>query len=158
MFDMDENEAKKTETVNNTPAADAAAVKTVQKEETGSGINIPLIIGIVILILAGLIFLFIKLGPETTGNIRDISLIIYALGSIVTTAALVVLVVQAAKLVNFLKYEISPILNTTDKTVKKLSGTVSFLCENAVEPTVKAASTISGIIDTASGIFSIFKK
>ena len=129
-----------------------------KSEEKKSSSNIPLIIIAVVLVLAGLIYLFIRLTPETTGKIRDITLIITALGTIVTITSLVVLVVQLAKLVNFLKYELSPIITTTDKTVKKFSGTVSFLCDNAVEPTVKAASTLSGIKNAASGVLSLFKK
>ncbi len=146
------------ETVSSDSAAGSAEAKTAKKEEKASGSKIPLIIAGIILVLAALVFLFIKLSPETIGRIRDITLIIYALASIVTIAALVVFVIQAARFVNFLKYEISPILHTTDKTVKKLSGTVSFLCENAVEPTVKAASTLSGVKSTANSILSIFKK
>ena len=95
------------------------------KTENKSGSKIPLIIAAVILVLAGLVYLFIRLSSETTGKIRDITLIIFALESVVTTAAIVVLCVQLAKLVNFLKYDISPILDTTSKTVKKFSGTVS---------------------------------
>ena len=83
---------------------------------------------------------------------------LFVLESIVTLTALVVLVVQAARLINFLKYDVDPILKTTDKTVKKLSGTVSFLCDNAVEPTVKASSTISGIKNAADGVLGLFKK
>ena len=75
-----------------------------------------------------------------------------------TVTALVVLSVQTARLINFLKYEVQPILKTTDKTVKKLSGTVSFLCDNAVEPAVKASSTISGIKSAANGVLGLFKK
>ncbi len=150
-------EEQKRDSITGTEQVKSENLKT-QKNDNGTGSKIPLVIAGIILAIAGLIYLFIKLGPDTTGRIRDISLIIFALESVVTAAALVVLVVQTARFVNFLKYEILPILNTTDKTVKKLSGTVSFLCESAVEPTVKAASTISGIKDTANSILSIFKK
>ena len=85
-------------------------------------------------------------------------LVIYVLESIVSLTALVVLIVQITKLVNFLKYELHPILDNTQKTVKKFSGTVSFLCENAVEPTINAASTVSGIKNAANSVLSIFKK
>lgn len=128
------------------------------KKESSSGSKIPLIIAIVVLVLAGLVYLFIRLSPETTGKIRDVTLVIFFLETIVTVVSLVVLCVQLAKLVSFLKYELSPILSTTDKTVKKLSGTVSFLCDNAVEPTVNAASTISGIKSAANGVLGIFRK
>ena len=133
-------------------------VKTVTQNETNSNDSkiIWIIIGL-ILVLAGLIYLFIRLGPEVTGQIRDVTLIITALEFIITTTAFVVLCVQAAKLVNFLKYEISPILKTTEKTAKKLYGTASFLSDAAVEPTIEAASTVSGIKKAADTILSIFK-
>ena len=149
---MEENKTQ-TETPSEAPKTAAD-----NKEKKGSGVNIPLIIAAVVLVLAGLIYLFICLSPETTAKIRDISLIIYVLESVVTVAALVVLIIQAARLINFLKYEVAPILKTTDKTVKKISGTVSFLSENAVEPTVNAVSTVSGIKNAANTVLSIFKK
>ncbi len=148
---------------NNTNENKASAEKTAAAapktgSSTANNSRVPWIIAAVCLVLAGLIWLFVILDPETTGKIRDTMIVIYVLETIVTVTALAVLVVQLAKLVNFLRYEIEPILNTTGKTVKKFSGTVSFLCENAVEPTVNAASTISGIKNAVNGIFSIFKK
>lgn len=140
----------------------AETAKTAVPETKGSGksssTRIVLIIAAVVLVLAALVYLFIRLGPETTGDVRDIMVIIFALESVVTAAAFVVLCIQLVKLVVFLKNDIQPILSTTTKTVKKVSGTVSFLCDNAVEPTVNAASTISGIKNAANGIVSVFRK
>ena len=147
---MAEENAEKTVTAEKTSAEKTANSKSSNK--------IPLIIAAVCLVLAGLIWLFVWLDAETTGRIRDTMLIIYVLESIVSLTALVVLIVQITKLVNFLKYELHPILDTTQKTVKKFSGTVSFLCENAVEPTINAASTVSGIKNAANSVLSIFKK
>ncbi len=149
---MEENN---NQTVRPSETSDTTVTKTDQK---GSGVNIPLIAAAVILVLAGLIYLFIRLSPETTGKIRDISLIIYVLESVVTVTALVILIIQIARLVNFLKYEVAPILKTTDKTVKKISGTVSFLSENAVEPVVNTASSVSGFMNAANTVLSFFKK
>ena len=145
---------------NNQAVSPSETPKTAaeNKEQKGSGVNLPLIAAAIVLVLAGLIYLFIRLSPETTGKIRDISLIIYVLESVVTVTALVVLIIQAARLVNFLKYEVAPILKTTDKTVKKISGTVSFLSENAVEPVVNTASTVSGFMNAANTVLSFFKK
>ena len=145
---------------NNQAVSPSETPKTAaeNKEQKGSGVNLPLIAVAIVLVLAGLIYLFIRLSPETTGKIRDISLIIYVLESVVTVTALVVLIIQAARLVNFLKYEVAPILKTTDKTVKKISGTVSFLSENAVEPVVNTASTVSGFMNAANTVLSFFKK
>ena len=141
-----------------TSAEKTAAEKPVTNSNTAGSSRVPWIIAAVCLVLAGLIWLFVILDPETTGKIRDTMVVIYVLETIVTVTALAVLVVQLAKLVNFLRYEIEPILNMTGKTVRKFSGTVSFLCDNAVEPTVNAASTISGIRNAVNGILSIFKK
>ena len=135
-----------------------AQEKPVKTAESGSNSKIPRIIAAVVLVLAALIWLFIRLSPETTDKIRDVSVVIFVLESVVTAAAIVVLAVQTARLINFLKYELNPILKTTQKTAKKFSGTVSFLCDNAVEPTMKAASTISGIRNAANGVLSLFKK
>ena len=138
-----------------TPEKTSAEIKTETKKSDN---KIPLIIAAVCVVLAGLIWLFVRLDAETTGRIRDTMLVIYVLESIVSLTALVVLIVQITKLVNFLKYELHPILDNTQKTVKKFSGTVSFLCENAVEPTINAASTVSGIKNAANSVLSIFKK
>ena len=147
-------EEQKNQTVMNTDAEKNAA----PENKKGSGSKIQLIIAAVVLVLAALVYLFIRLDTETTGKIRDITLIIFALESVVTAVAVVVLCVQLAKFVSFLKYEIEPILHTTDKTFKKISGTVSFLSENAVKPAMDAASTVSGIRNAADGILSVFKK
>jgi len=130
----------------------------VKNTESNSNSKVILIIAAVILILAGLVYLFIRLGPETTGAVRDIMVIIFVLESIVTVAAITVLCMNIAKLANFLKYEIKPILSTTGKTVKKISGTVSFLCDDAVDPVVDTVSTISGIKNAANTFVSLFKK
>lgn len=146
------------EQTNQTTAENKDVKNTAAGEKNGSKSKIILIIAAVVLVLAGLIYLFIRLGPETTGQIRDVTLVITALEGIVTTAAFVILCIQAARLVNFLKYEISPILETADKTAKKLYGTASFLSDQAVEPAMKAASTVSGIKSAADTVLSVFKK
>lgn len=145
------------ETTEKTAAAEKTTVGTAQNTQKSEN-KLPLIIAAVVIVLVGLICLFVWLDAETTGRIRDTMLVIYVLESIVSLTALVVLIVQITKLVNFLKYELHPILDTTQKTVKKFSGTVSFLCENAVEPTINAASTVSGIKNAANSVLSIFKK
>ena len=147
-----------TEQTNQSQTGNEPVKNLSQGEKNSSESKLILIIAIIILALGGLIYLFIRLGSNVTGQIRDISLIITALELVITTAAFVVLCVQTAKLVNFLKYEISPILKTTEKTAKKLYGTASFLSDAAVEPTIEAASTFSGIKRAADTILSVFKK
>ena len=127
-------------------------------EKQKSGPNIPLIIAAVVLFIAGLIFLLNWLGPKVTGEIRDTSLVVYVLSAVVTVTALVVVILQTIKLINFLKNEIEPIVKPTTKAVKQASGTISFLSENAVGPAKNAVTTLSGIKNTGEAILALFKK
>jgi amino acid permease len=80
-----------------------------------------------------------------TENIRDIFIIFMALISIVIGAALVVLIVQIASLINLLNNEIKPILDATNETIATLRGTTEFLSANLVEPVVKLNSYLAGL-------------
>lgn len=82
---------------------------------------------------------------DTTQNIRDIFIIFMALESLVIGAALVVLIVQIASLINLLNNEIKPILDATNETIATLRGTTQFLSENLVEPVVKLNSYLAGL-------------
>jgi hypothetical protein len=105
-------------------------------------------------IIAGIIFILAMLGvaiyfllqPATpTDKIRDIFIIVVALESLVIGAALIVLIVQMASLINLLQNEVRPILNATSETVNTLRGTVEFLGENVVEPVVKLNGYLAGL-------------
>ncbi len=138
-----------------------SSTKTSAQEsdsEPAKSSKLPLIIIASLLVMVGLIFLFCKLPAATTGLVRDIALIIFVLESIVSLIALVVMLMRLSQLFNFLKYELKPIIDNTQKTVKRFSGTVSFLCDNAVEPTIEAAAKVSGVQNAINGVLGIFKK
>ncbi len=100
---------------------------------------IGIIIAIIVL-LALIIFSLVSLfraDLETTSKVRDIFIIIMALESFLLGVALIVLIVQIAVLINVLKNEIKPILDTTNETVNHLRGTTTFLSNNLVEPVMK---------------------
>lgn len=90
---------------------------------------------------------------ETTSNIRDIFIIFMAFESLIIGAALVILVIQVASLMNLLQNEIKPILKATTDTVNNLRGTTEFLSENLVEPVIKLNSYLAGL----RKIFDLFK-
>jgi hypothetical protein len=58
--------------------------------------------------------------------------------------ALVVLLVQLAKLVNMLENEVKPIIASTQETLNTLKGTTEFLSENLVTPVIKLNSYMAG--------------
>jgi hypothetical protein len=116
------------------------------------------IAGLVILgaLITGIVFLA-RTDSLTTSHIRDIFIIVLALESLIIGAALVILVVQLALLINLLQNEIKPILETTRRTVNTLKGTTAFLSEHAVKPVVNLGSMAAGVKKLGE-IIGIFKK
>lgn len=80
-----------------------------------------------------------------TQNIRDILIIFMSIVSLVIGAAMVILIIQLASLINLLNNEIKPILDATNETIATLRGTTQFLSENLVEPVVKMNSYLAGL-------------
>jgi len=105
------------------------------------------VIALIVALIAGIVLAVIGLLQDrtTTANIRDIFIIFLALESLIIGAALVILVIQIAGLINLLQNEIRPILEATNETVNTLRGTTSFLSENLVEPVIKMNSYLAGL-------------
>ena len=80
-----------------------------------------------------------------TATIRDIFIILLALESLVIGLALVVLMIQIARLTNLLQHEIKPILENTNETVNTVRSTAIFVSENLVDPVIKLNGYIAGI-------------
>ncbi|NOY98630.1 MAG: hypothetical protein GXP40_05430 [Chloroflexi bacterium] len=125
-------------------------VGTTVPEEKTSGSQRTILIVVVllaILFLAGIIAAIVALlQPGTpTERIRDIFIIFMALESLVIGAALIVLIVQIASLINLLQNEVKPILDATNETVNTLRGTTTFLSENVIEPVIKLNASLAGL-------------
>jgi nitrate reductase gamma subunit len=105
------------------------------------------IIAIVLIILALIIVsVILLLRPTTdTARVRDIFIIFMALESLVLGLALVILIIQLARLINLLQNEIKPILESTNETVSTLRGTTNFLSDHMVEPVIKANEYVAGL-------------
>jgi hypothetical protein len=112
------------------------------------------IIAAVILALAGIVVAVIALAnhQQAAANVRDIFIIFMAFESLIIGAALVVLIIQIASLINLLQNEVKPILQSTSETVNTLRGTTEFLSENLVEPVIKLNSYLAGL----RKLFSLF--
>ena len=126
-----------------TPAVDAEAAPSPSPEELKERRRTIIIISVAaIVILAGLfVAVWYLLGHgETTTTIRDIFIIFMALEFMVIGWALVVLVIQLARLVNLLQNEVQPILDSTNEAANTLRGTAEFISENLAEPVVKLNS------------------
>ena len=124
----------------------------VEKEESGENESdnrkVAVIATIVVLlILGGIIGAVVGLlNPNTpTDKIRDIFIIFMAFESLVIGAALVILILQIASLMNLLQNEIKPILDATNETVHTLKGTTTFISENIAEPVIKLNASLAGL-------------
>jgi hypothetical protein len=100
-----------------------------------------IISGVIILglLITGFIFL---INPnltsyETVARLRDISIILLAIESLFIGLALIILIVQIARLTNLIENEVKPILDSTNETVSNLRGTTKFLSDNLVEPVIR---------------------
>jgi len=116
-------------------------------EESGRSKMWIIIVGAVLLVgllITGLVLL-IRGGTEVSGLWRDIFIIIMALESIVIGAALVILIIQVATLINLVQNEIKPILNSTNETVSTLRGTASFLSDNLAGPVIELNAQLAGV-------------
>ena len=101
----------------------------------------------IVIVLALLVWAVVALSsnPAAAANVRDIFIIFMALESLLVGAALVVLIIQLASLINLLQNEVKPILKSTNETVNTLRGTSAFLSENLVEPVIKLNSYLAGL-------------
>jgi hypothetical protein len=124
----------------------SSKIENQSKSGSKSKIIWVVIAGLIILgaLIAGVAFLA-RTDSLTTSHIRDIFIIVLALESLIIGAALVILVVQLALLINLLQNEIKPILETTRRTVNTLKGTTTFLSEHAVKPVIGLSSMGAGV-------------
>ncbi len=135
-----------TENLPETPSPEEEAARRAASMRKQRWILAGSITGAVILV-ALLVWAIIELSghPTVASNVRDIFIIFMALESLLIGAALVVLIIQLASLINLLQNEVKPILKSTSDTVNTLRGTTEFLSENLVEPVIKLNSYLAGL-------------
>ncbi len=60
-----------------------------------------------------------------------------AIESLFIGLALIILIIQIARLTNLIENEVKPILDSTNETISNFRGTTKFLSDNLVEPVIK---------------------
>jgi len=78
--------------------------------------------------------------PVWLQSLRDISIIILAVESIVIGVILAVLLVQVQKLVRLLQEELLPLMNSVNETMGTVKGTAHFVSDRVVSPTIRVWS------------------
>jgi len=135
------------ETQPQTPAPALPTTQDAEKEAERRNRQTTIAVTISALVFVALIALAVfglTRDAGVTENIRDIFIIFLALESLIIGAALVILIIQLASLINLLNNEIKPILDATNETINTLRGTIEFLSENLAEPVMKLNSYLAG--------------
>ena len=135
----------KNQTPANTPTSDDTARDIKRVVGIGAAVFIGLIIGIFAIALVLALLTDLEKSSRIIQLIRDIVLIVMTLTGITIVVELAVLIFQIARLVNLTRSEVSPILRNTQETASNVKGTVNFVSDHVVEPTIKTAGFLAGI-------------
>lgn len=118
----------------------------VDAEKESKGLTIALVaLGILFaIIIAGSIALAFQ-SPVAVGAVRDVFIILMALTLVVIVVSLVILILQISNLINILKNDIKPMLDSGTDTINTLKGTVRFLSTNLTEPVIKLNESLASL-------------
>ena len=119
-----------------------------ERKNTGRNILIAAGVILVLLLVATAVY-GMATHPEGTAILRDISIIVLALVTIVIGLFLTVLIFQLQSLISLLRTEIKPILDSTNETVSTVRGTTTFVSDSVVSPMINVLSFASGLGRTA---------
>lgn len=102
---------------------------------------------VALLVLAGLVATIALLvrNPDTAEALRDVVIVIVGAQSVITGAAVIVLLVQMARLTALLQNEVRPMLEATNETLNTVRGTSEFLSDRVVRPVVRANGAVAAI-------------
>lgn len=104
---------------------------------------------IIVLMLGAGFVLAIVGNPDEMANrvrlVRDIFIIALALEMLLIIAALTILIIQVAGLVNLLQNEIKPILKNARETLDTAKGSAEFVGTNVAQPIMRAAAFMAGV-------------
>lgn len=132
-------------TFNGEPPVDAPPT-----EQPAQRKNTAILVGAIALALLLLVALLLAISfmvsnPATTETLRDVAIILLALEGFLIGLALIVLIVQLARLTVLLESEVKPILESTNETINTLRGTTTFLSDNLADPVIRANSAASAV-------------
>ncbi len=146
------------------PVESSAQTQEHHKEEK-SGIVIALVVFLVVVIATIVVGIILALHPEQNGPglviFRNTMIILVGLEAFVIGAALVVLLIQLARLVNMLNNEITPMVKTTQETLQILKGTSEFMSKYLADPVIDAnakASLVTRMAKDLGRISGVMKK
>ena len=118
----------------------AANAEGFETEKKGSSRGLVVIVGIVIVLLLVIVIAgvwYLSQPGAPTETVRDIFIILLGLEFMIIGIALVIMVIQLARLINMLNNEVRPILDSANEAANTMRGTARFLSDKLVAPVVK---------------------
>jgi PDZ domain-containing secreted protein len=109
-----------------------------------------IIIGIVIVLVVVVAAFLVAVSalvqnPATTETLRDVAIILVALEGMLIGTALIILIVQLARLTALLENELKPMLEMTHETLSTVRGTTTFMSEHITQPVMMTSGVISAV-------------
>ena len=115
------------------------------------GIGIGIVVAFVVLMV---IMAFMLNNPTTTETLRDVAIIVLALQTQVILIMLGILIYQLVVLIQMLRDDVKPMLESTQETLNTVKGTTTFVSERVAKPAISASSYITGIGRSLGVVFS----
>ena len=106
------------------------------------------LIGVVLVAIVVLSVYGMATHPVLTSVLRDISIIVLALITLIIGLFLIILIFQLQSLIVLLRDEIRPILDSANETANTVRGTTTFVSDAVVTPMIHMASLASGVAQT----------
>jgi hypothetical protein len=123
-----------------------ASPEPIPEESNNTGRIIATVIGVVaLLVLISALLYGMVSHPILTSILRDISIIVLALVTIVTGIFLAIMLIQLQALIVLLRDEIYPLLQSINQTADTVRGTTTFVSDAVVSPMINVASYASGL-------------
>ena len=140
------------------PVEEAETPADVQATGQQNGIGIWRTIGIIaavllIVFVIGAILFGLVSHPFLTSMLRDISIIVLALVTMITSIFLAILLFQLQSLIALLRDEVQPILESMNETAGTVRGTTTFVSDAVVSPMIQVASYASAVRMTFKTLF-----
>jgi hypothetical protein len=117
--------------------------------QLSTGAKIGIGIGVV------LAFIIVLNNPATTESLRDIAIIVLALQTQVILIMLGILIYQLVVLIQMLRDDVKPMMESTQETLNTVKGTAVFVSERVTKPAISASSYFTGIGRSLGVLFSL---
>ncbi len=114
-------------------------------------------IAIAVVVLGTLIaaIVLMAMNKEVATTIRDIAIVLVAAETFLIGLAAIMLVFQIQMLIQVLRDEIQPLIQSVNDTASTVRGTTEFVSQNMVSPIIKVAGFAAGVQRVTSDVLSI---